>query len=324
MIPKFELMLARSVDEFPQGADLVWEPKWDGFRAASVITEHGAVQLVSRRGAILDTYPEINLALHDAGIPYESVLDGEVVRWSQAGRLDFDAVSRRFRAGRRRAHELANIEPVHYVIWDVLVLGGRDVRRLPLRRRRELLEELLAQVPSASPLALTWQTNDPAVARDWMRTLPEAGIEGVVAKRVGDPYTGGRGWLKYKARHTVDGIVGAVTGTSLRRPDRLVIGRYDSGGTLRITATTTPLRRDVSEHLGALLTPAGEGHPWPSRIAVAWGHRATAILRVEPLLVVEVEVDTAMAGHRHRHLARAVRLRPDLAAADVSELADAD
>ena len=48
-----------------------------------------------------------------------------------------------------------------------------------------------------------------------------------------------------------------------------------------------------------------------------WGREAVPIARVEPELVVEVLADTAVQGCHLRHLARFVRVRPDLDAAEL-------
>ena len=97
---------------------------------------------------------------------------------------------------------------------DLLGLGDRDVLREPLRTRRRELESLLATAPSA--LVLSPATRDRAEACQWLDTFAAAqiGIEGMVAKGLGQTYKPGEhGWLKFRYRSTVEVIVGAVTGT---------------------------------------------------------------------------------------------------------------
>jgi bifunctional non-homologous end joining protein LigD len=65
----------------------------------------------------------------------DTVIDGEVVALDAEGRLSF--------------HELQNHGvgpvPVVYYVFDVLVLGGRDVMTEPLTARRELLRASVLQ-----------------------------------------------------------------------------------------------------------------------------------------------------------------------------------
>lgn len=110
------------------------EPKWDGFRVVVVCDEE--VSLWSRQGKNLTRYfPE----LAAAAIPEGWVLDGEAVVWS-SGRLDFDALQRRLSAGQAKTARLAHTEPASFAAFDMLAVGGEDVRSLPLRDRLTLLE----------------------------------------------------------------------------------------------------------------------------------------------------------------------------------------
>jgi ATP-dependent DNA ligase len=82
-----------------------------------------------------------------------------------------------------------------------------------------------------------------AVARAWLTNHSAAGIEGVVAKRLDQPYRpGDRTWRKIWTRLTADAVVGGVLG-SIARPEALIVGRYDEGGRLRVAGRTPPLPR---------------------------------------------------------------------------------
>jgi ATP-dependent DNA ligase len=90
-------------------------PKWDGFRYVAVIDDDRGVQLTSRRLKRLnEAFPEIVEAVFEH-LPARTVVDGEIVRWSEEGRLDFGALQRRNAAG-RRAGDLAQTAPCHYVV----------------------------------------------------------------------------------------------------------------------------------------------------------------------------------------------------------------
>jgi ATP-dependent DNA ligase len=201
-------------------------------------------------------------------------------------------------------------------VFDLLAWNGKDMTGRPYWKRRRKLEKLLGRgLPDG--LVLTPAATDPAVARTWMLGHHHTGLEGVVAKRLDQPYRPGvRGWQKLRTRVTAEAIVGGVTG-SLDAPHELILGRQDEHGRLRIAGRTTALRPPTSARLGTLL----EEHPhaWPERLpAHSWGTARTAYTRVRPDLVVEVTADLALDGLRWRHPVRFVRTRDDLQVSDLT------
>jgi len=230
--------------------------------------------------------------------------------WGRDG-LDFGALHQRLTSTKVRAAELAVAAPATFMAFDVLALDDTDVRPRPLGERRVLLEALMADV--RPPLQLTPQTGQLAAAEQWMRdyALAPVGVEGIVAKGMGDPYMPNqRGWVKVKIRDTADALVGAVVGT-IERPQRLVLGRLVEGQ-LRIVGSTGDLRAVQQAEVAALLVLAQE-HPWPTKLMLGWGTRErTPIVRVEPLVTVEVLADHAVDAGRWRHTTRFLRTRPDL------------
>ncbi|MCU1628759.1 MAG: dependent ligase [Pseudonocardia sp.] len=165
-------------------------------------------------------------------------------------------------------------------------------------------------------------TTDPAVARAWLTDHSAAGTEGVVAKRLDQPYRpGGRTWRKIRTRLTAEAVVGGVLG-SIARPEALILGRYDTNGRLRVAGRTTPLPRPARTELGRILTPEAAGtHPWPVTIPSSrFGQRPSEpidYVQVAPRTVVELEVDTSFEQDRWRHATRYVRVRADLHPGDV-------
>ena len=111
---------------------------------------------------------------------------------------------------------------------------------------------------------------------------------------------------------------------SIRRPEAVIAGRY-RGSDLVLFAHTTALTASQSLQLGAALTPAGPGHPWPDEISTRWrnGGAKKPLIKVEPLVVAEVAADAATQAGQVRHSARFVRLRLYLTPDDVPVLPDA-
>src|SRR5689334_3413959 len=179
--PPVDVMLARAVQRLPQAFALPggvqYEQKWDGYRLVAFSSPRPYLQ--SRRGADLTAgFPEIAAAV--ATLP-DVVIDGELVIWGD-GALDFPALLQRMASTGARAHQLATARPANYVVFDLLDLDGRDVRREPLRNRRRRLERVLTDAHPS--LLLSPATEDRHVAQEWLDEYAAAqvGSEGIVAK----------------------------------------------------------------------------------------------------------------------------------------------
>jgi len=102
----------------------------DGYRTIGVKTSSEAT-LYSRNGKNFNKRcPYIVQALSD--LPPDTVIDGEVVALDDLGRPDFH----------RLQHFGAEASRIHYFVFDLLVLNGRDLTKLPLSERRELMSTL--------------------------------------------------------------------------------------------------------------------------------------------------------------------------------------
>src|SRR5256714_15650340 len=149
-------MLARLTESLPADDNLLYEPKWDGFRAI-VFRGESDVYIQSRDLRPLDRYfPELHDALR-LGLPDASVIDGEIVIATPHG-LDFDALQLRLHPAASRVAKLAKETPASFVAFDLIAAGGEDLRAAPLRERRARLEALLAA--AVPPLHLTPATRD--------------------------------------------------------------------------------------------------------------------------------------------------------------------
>ena len=322
LAPPVKVALARAVEKMPRGdasrGDLLFEPKWDGYRCIAVRDDRGAT-LWSRQGKELSGYfPELCSAIASS-VPPGCVIDGEAVIWSE-GRLNFTALQQRLGAGPKSLPGLVAAAPANYVAFDVLAVAGHDARTRPLSQRRALLEEL--GDGWEPPLSLSPTTTDMDVAAQWFEDLPPTGIEGLVIKDLNQPYTpGARSWLKLKHRETVEVICAAVIGP-ISQPTEVVAGLV-LDGKLRIVGRSTPLKTRDSRELARWLHPPAGDHPWPTSVKGTALDRfnrnkePVALTLVEPV-VVEVSADTSWSGKSFRHSLRLLRVRPELSPADVT------
>src|SRR5262247_4384051 len=192
-------MLSKAADALPTGDGWLFEPKWDGFRTL-VFRDGDDVLLQSRDEKPMNRYfPELVAPLV-AALPDRAVVDGEVVIVG-AGGLDFEALLLRIHPAASRVKLLAAESPASFVAWDLLALGDEDLRQTPLAERRARLEQVLGD--AEPPVHLSPATRDRALAEDWFRRFEGAGLDGVMAKRLDEPYRAGeRTMLKIKHSRT--------------------------------------------------------------------------------------------------------------------------
>jgi bifunctional non-homologous end joining protein LigD len=202
------LMLAESRDRPFSGEGWLFELKYDGFRVLAS-RDGAAAALRYRSGADATAiYPEVAKALR--ALPCgRAVLDGEVVVLDAAGRPSFQALQKRAMLSRPAEVERAALErPATFFAFDLLALGELDLRPLPLRERKRLLERLL---PRAGPLR--YADHVEARGEDLFREARARGLEGVVAKKADAPYRAGRSasWLKLRVQRSDDFAVVGFT-----------------------------------------------------------------------------------------------------------------
>jgi bifunctional non-homologous end joining protein LigD len=215
------------------------EVKWDGMRA-QLRYDGRRVCLRSRPGRdCTDEFPEIAEVAGALG-RQPVVLDAELVCLGPDGKPDFAAL--RNRLGHPPTSRRRPVTAATLMIFDVLHLDGRAVRRLPYAARRELLTSLALDGPF-------WRTPRHFVgdAERVLAATAELGLEGVVAKRVDAPYREGRSraWVKHKHCRRE-----RLTVTGWRERDRqlpeFLLARRAPDGSLR-PAGSASLGLDVAQ-----------------------------------------------------------------------------
>src|SRR6185437_5227898 len=171
-------MEAELVRELPDGDGWQYEPKWDGFRGV-LENDVGELALWSRNERpLLRYFPELR-PLGDL-LPPHSALDGEIVI-AREGRLDFDSMQMRLHPAESRIRRLSAEIPAEFVVFDVLLWDGEPVHKLTLEERRK-------QVEALEGFRISPATRERAQAEAWLASFEAAGLDGVVAKRLGVPY----------------------------------------------------------------------------------------------------------------------------------------
>jgi DNA ligase D-like protein (predicted ligase) len=265
--------------------------------------------MTRNRKMVGSTYPELAEALlaQQAG---DFVLDGEVVAFSD-GQTRFAQLQQRMQVARPSA-ELLRTVPVQYYLFDVLWADGTDLRPQPLRERKQRLHQLL---DFADPLRFTEHRVGDGV--EFYAEACQSGWEGLIAKRAGAPYVGGRtkDWLKFKCENNQEFVIGGFTDPQGSRTGlgALLLGVYDGDGQLVYagkvgTGFDQQTLRRLHEELSALeqdKSPFDRGTP--PRAGVHWAR---------PAMVAQIGFSEWTTAGQLRH-PRFQGLRRDKSPADV-------
>jgi len=305
-------MLLLRTEKLPEGPGIQYEIKFDGYRALAM-KSGGKVQLRSRNDNDFNVrYPGIVKAL--AAMPDETVIDGEVVALDRDGKPSFNTLQNYGSAG----------APLHFYIFDLLILKGRDVMGEPLVKRRELLEEHI--LPNLTE-PIRYSPVLEAKLEDLIRSVKAQGLEGLVAKRRNSKYEPGQrsgAWQKMRVNQGQEFVIAGYT-PSPKNFDALVIGYYE-GSKLMYAARTrngfTPASR--AELFKKLKPLEISGCPFanlPEKKAGRWGAGLTAAKMAEcrwlkPQLIGQFEFVEWTEDAHLRH-SRFVALRDDKKAKDV-------
>jgi bifunctional non-homologous end joining protein LigD len=160
----------------------LFEPKYDGFRGLLYLSSRGC-HFRSKRGNVLKQFDQLCYWVKDELGVKEAILDGEVVSLDLEGRQDFRGL-------------LARRGNFHYAAFDVLWLNGKDLRGLPLTRRKRALERVIPATTTVLSRIFAIEGR----GRDLFAAADRLDLEGIVAKRKVDPYGPAAEWSKVKNR----------------------------------------------------------------------------------------------------------------------------
>jgi bifunctional non-homologous end joining protein LigD len=188
LLPTFvEPSLAAPCERPPSGAKWVHEIKHDGYRIQARL-DGGKAQLLTRKnvdwtkrfGAIATALKELRVG--------SALLDGEIVVEEANGLSTFNGLQADLSSGRQ--------DRMRYHVFDLIYCDGYDLTPAALIDRKRVLEQVLAELPTGSPVRFSehLDTDGPTMFEHAGRL----GLEGIVSKRREQPYRSGRtdDWLK--------------------------------------------------------------------------------------------------------------------------------
>ena len=299
---------AENVDEVlgEYGGKTAFEYKLDGARI-QIHKVRSEVKIFSRRLTdVTESLPEVVQQVQSELKAEEAILEGEVIAVGQNGDpLPFQHLMRRFR--RVTDVEATGKEiPVRLYLFDAIYLEGESLINLPYTERRQKLAKAAGSIPLTEQIV----TEDSGEAKRFMRKAINEGHEGLVAKRLGGPYTPGvRGKHWFKIKEVLEPldlvIVAAEYGYGRRRrwlSDYYLAARdEESGELLTLGKTFKGLTDEEMEDMTQRLLKTAVNHE---------GHRVV----VQPSVVVEVAYNEVQESPTYKcgmalRFARITRIR---------------
>jgi bifunctional non-homologous end joining protein LigD len=291
-------MECTTVADIPDDPSLwLYEVKLDGYRCCAVADGRGTAQLFSRYGNPWpERFPAIHAALRALG---EDVrLDGEIVAVDAKGRPSFQELQN-WQSTRLR---------IVFYAFDVTWLAGRDLTRLPIEERKEILAAV--GVKFEEPLRVAASLDAPL--RRLVPEMKKLGLEGIIAKRRGTTYRSGERsprWLKKRFNEVAELVVGGY----IPEDDtfaRLLVGEWN-GGELRFVKKLKNgfsrfTRREVFAAIESLVVDE-----CPFTGPVDLGKNDVAPVWVRPVRQVEVEFVERTSGGKLRHASFRRLVSPD-------------
>src|SRR5690606_10525710 len=157
------------------------------------------VNLYSRNGVSYN-HKFFSLFQHLQAVPFEAILDGEVVVVDENGLPEFQKL--------QNYNEEMDGERRYYV-FDLLFLNGHDITRFPLLGRKSLIEGVIEGIHQ-----VFYCDHVDSMGNTFYEQAIEMGMEGVIAKKADSSYTIGsrtEKWLKIKSIESQEVIICGYT-----------------------------------------------------------------------------------------------------------------
>ena len=213
--------LCKLVERPPAGDDWAHEIKFDGYRMQLRVAERQAA-LRTRKG--LDWTDKYQPIADAASALPDCIIDGEIVALDHNGAPDFAALQAAMSEGK--------VKDLVFFAFDLLFSSGKDLRELPLAKRKARLESLLDDARTDPTIRYVehFVSGGDAVLRSACRMS----LEGIISKQLSAPYRSGRGdsWTKSKVPRGARG--GHRRLGNDQRPLPLASGRREQGRSSRL------------------------------------------------------------------------------------------
>ncbi len=242
--PRISPMLATLIENPFDREGWFFEIKWDGYRAITEVVKNN-VRLYSRNDKVLNNqFPALIDTLEK--LPFDAVLDGEVVVLDDAGKASFQLLQNHLRTGEGL---------LAYYVFDILYLNEHDLRNIPLRRRKHILAQILPALPN---IRISDHIEEKGIS--FFRAVQKNGVEGIMAKNGASIYQSGARsweWLKIKNTLSQEAVIGGFTAPRGGRKHlgSLLLGAYEDNDLVYIGRSGGGFTEDELSRVHAKLKP---------------------------------------------------------------------
>lgn len=281
-------MLANTKEKAFDDSDWVFENKYDGYRAISVINPSD-VQLFSRNELSFNVnFKTIADELHK--IEHLAVLDGEIVVEDENGKANFQLLQNYLKTG---------FGTLKYYVFDLLNLDGNQITDLTLLERKELLKILLNKYEFTN---IIYSEHIVEKGLDQFDLALKNKSEGIIAKKANSTYIPGKRsneWLKIKISNEEEAIIIGITEPKKSRKyfGAILLGQYYGKRLQFIGKCGTGFTDATLKELYTMLKPQFMNEsPLSEKIALA-----DKIQWVKPKLVCQVKFSEWTQDKHLRH-----------------------
>ncbi|MBN1299209.1 MAG: DNA ligase D [Actinobacteria bacterium] len=223
-------MLATPVKKPFDNAKWIFEIKWDGYRAISMI-RNNSVSMYSRNDiSFNEKFKPLVNSLERMQIG-NALLDGEIVVLDESGKSEFQLLQNYIKTAKGN---------LVYHIFDLLFLDKFDLRRVRLEIRKQLLRELILDneyIKSGIIKNIKFNGHVEKEGIVFYNAAVANNLEGIIAKNKESIYEPGirsREWLKIKIRLAREFIICGYTikgktGSSAGSVSSLITGVFKDG-----------------------------------------------------------------------------------------------
>src|SRR5829696_6899653 len=219
---------------------LICEYKYDGIRV-QIHKFREKIKMFSRKlDDVTSAFPEIMEAVKNVSLPplyfknSDFILDGEIIGFKNSKPLHFQELQKRLRR-KKLTDKFTELVPVIYVVYDILYLGGEQLIKQPLIKRKEILSEIQFKQPILNSKYIL--TDSIIEMVDLFNQSKDIGHEGLVMKDPSSQYhpgKRGRHWIKLKKEiDTIDAVI--------------VIAEYGHGKRAGVLSDYTFAVKDLSD-----------------------------------------------------------------------------
>jgi bifunctional non-homologous end joining protein LigD len=249
----FAPMGATITEKLPKGSEWIFEIKWDGVRGLCYI-ENRALTIYTRNNNRCERqYPELQVIPHYVEAE-QAILDGEIVVLDAKGVSKFEMIQPRIHLQDANAiAKMAQKNPVHLYVFDLLYLDGYDLRRVPLADRKQALAAILKPYP-----LLKISDHFVNAGEELLEAARQNGLEGLLAKCVTSVYESrrSRDWLKLKLTSEQEFVIAGYTPGERDTFGSLALGYHDEDGKLTYAGNVgTGFNEQTLQDLWARLQP---------------------------------------------------------------------